>query len=70
MMVVILLYPNQILECRRAAEIPGFLVSEPKHRDSLFESCLRTGLGIETQAWEVLESETQNILCINVDVAK
>ena len=31
-------------------EIPGSLVSEPKHQDSRFESRLGTGLGIEIQA--------------------
>ena len=41
------------------AGIPGSLVSEPKHRDSRFESRLGTGLGIEIQAWEVSESVSE-----------
>ena len=40
-------------------EIPGSLVSEPKHRDSRFESRLGTGLGIEIQALEVSESVSE-----------
>ena len=35
-------------------EIPGSLVSEPKHRDSRFKS--RLGIGIEIKAWKVSES--------------
>ena len=39
------------------AEIPGSLVSEPKHRDSRFKSWL--GIGIEIQFWEVSESVSE-----------
>ena len=47
----------------KAPEIPGSLVSEPKHRDSRFKSRLKIGFGIEIQAWKSLRiglgTETQ-----------
>ena len=42
---------------RYESEILGSLVSEPKHRDSRFKSCL--GIGIEIQAWKVSESVSE-----------
>ena len=39
--------------------IPGSLVSEPKHRDSRFESRPGTGLGIEIQSVEDSESVSE-----------
>ena len=40
-------------------EIPGSLVSEPKHRDSRFKSRPGTGLGIEIQSVEDSESVSE-----------
>ena len=41
-------------------EVPGSLVSEPKRQDSRFKSRLGTGLGFESQTFQVSESEPES----------